>query len=267
MHPTQNHLGATKNLRFSIIVPSLNEGKYIGDLLRSLSIQTFTDYEVIVVDGGSSDDTLRVAQQFNSRIYMENGMREFASRNLGAKVSNGSIIIFTCADVIFPKDLLERINLLFDQNTTLAAITCEGIPHDGSENLRLEYSIYNVVRRWSSVLPQPFKRFSTSTNFLAVKREVFDRIGGFLSDDINADGKLGMKLVKGYQTKFDTESYVYISARRMKNWGIAKFTFHYSYVLENFIPGLSKYRWFKDMKTRSFHKHSDIHKIDKQATV
>jgi glycosyltransferase involved in cell wall biosynthesis len=240
-------------------VPTLNEAENIRDLLNSLAVQTYKEYEVILVDGGSADDTVKLAEQFTGKVYVIKGMKEFEARNYGTIKSVGSVLIFTCADVIFPKTLLQRVRVLFEANEDLMAVTCQGIPYDGNTGLKLEYGIYNFIRLVTSKLPSQFKRFSTSTNFLAVKREAFVNLGGFQSNDINADGRFGAKLVRQYRVVFDKKSCVYISARRMKKWGLLKFTMHYVYILENFFPTFAHQKWFMQIKKNSLYKHSEIH--------
>jgi len=110
-------------------------------------------------------------------------------------------------------------------------------------------------------LPKPFKRFSTSTNFLVVKKDIFDAIGGFNVNEINADGLMGRKLLQIGKVGFYLDTYVRISARRMKNLGLIGFNKHYLYVLENLLFFLSKTLIMKIIKLRSRIKHREIHEV------
>jgi glycosyltransferase involved in cell wall biosynthesis len=248
-------------LKFSIIIPTLNEEKYIGRLLRSLQNQTTKDFEVLVIDGGSSDDTTKLSVSFGAQTIVLEGSREFVARNFGAMRSSGSLLIFTCADVVFPPRMLEEIDSYFARNEKLVALTAPGIPYDGGTSLKLEYTLYNFIRFIFSRFPYPLKRFSTSTNFLALRREVFEAIGGFRVDDVNADGLMGGQLARRYPVLFQLSSAFYMSARRVKKWGIIRFNQHYLYVLENFLPNLSTYRWFTIMKARSLLRHRYLHTV------
>jgi glycosyltransferase involved in cell wall biosynthesis len=245
-------------MKFSVIVPTLNEARYLPRLLKSLQAQTSQDFQVIVVDGGSLDSTQSIAESFGAKVFVLNGSPEFPARNFGASHSQGSLLIFTCADVVLPKFSLEKIETLVDRGE-IEAITGPDVPYDGDAILRVLYSAYNLLRLISAKLPYPVKAFSTSTNFLVVRREIFERSGGFKASDVNADGLMGQYLASRRKVSFDGRVVIYISARRATSWGMPRFIRHYFYVLENFFPPLSKRQWFQSMKSRSRKTHGQIH--------
>jgi len=97
-----------KGTLFSVIIPTLNEEKYIPRLLSDLSVQNFTSFEVIVVDGSSDDKTLdRVSEKIG--LFKEKGIKLSIlttkrisapyQRNAGAKKAKGEYIVFFDADV------------------------------------------------------------------------------------------------------------------------------------------------------------------------
>lgn len=97
----------------SIIIPTLNEEDYIGNLLSSLVYQTYKDFEVVLVDGNSEDKTLAVAKKFKPLIpslsIISSKKRSPAiQRNLGAKKALYERLLFLDADVILPFEFLER---------------------------------------------------------------------------------------------------------------------------------------------------------------
>ena len=77
-------------LRISVIVPTLNEEANIGPLLESLKTQHCPPYEVIVVDGGSTDATIAIAETYGARVEVRPGLKEFPSRALGARMATGA---------------------------------------------------------------------------------------------------------------------------------------------------------------------------------
>jgi glycosyltransferase involved in cell wall biosynthesis len=239
----------------SIIVPTLNEEESIGSFLASVDEQTRVKTEIVVVDGGSTDNTVPIARAYSAKVIVEKGLREFPSRNVGAKVAKGEILLFTCADVTFPPDLLAKINDNF-QDRELVAITGPDIPYD-SLLAEIEYGMYNFVRFIFSIFPGSNKRFSTSTNFLAVRKSCFDKTGGFISD-VNADGMMGKRFSEMGKVKFSTSMKVFISPRRFVKMGFSRFNFHYLYVLENFFPFLSKTSFIKNLKNKSGAAHSEM---------
>jgi glycosyltransferase involved in cell wall biosynthesis len=106
-------------LSISIIIPALNEEKMIGRCLESLANMAFARdrFEVLLVDNGSRDNTLTIAESFKDRLNLKvlqhAGVRISALRNLGARAASGNIVAFLDADCLAPSDWLDRIlNLL-----------------------------------------------------------------------------------------------------------------------------------------------------------
>lgn len=255
------NLHSNNILLISVIIPTLNEEKYIGLLLESIKRQNFPNSEILVVDGGSKDGTLEVAKKYNVRTFIFQGYSEFASRNIGAKNAKGKYLLFTCADIIFPEGLFKKISAEFQKSRSLIALTGPGYPYDAPLIGKVEYVAYNIIRFLFTKLPKPFKRFSTSTNFLVVCKEFFEKTRGFAEDSINADGIMGKTLLNMGEVKFFLNMYFYLSARRMKKMGLLNFNKHYLYILENFFFSLSNTRLLKSIKNHSKKKHKKMHEV------
>lgn len=245
----------------SVIVPTLNEEKYIGLLLSSVHRQQFKNWEIIIVDGGSKDGTVDIAKKYGVKILVYPRLGEFASRNIGAKNAKGKYLLFTCADIIFPDNLFEKIVRRIQENPQLIALSGPGYPYDAPFLGKVEYIVFNLIKSLFSSLPKPLKRFSTSTNFLVVKKECFERTGGFVVSDINADGLMGRKLLSMGHVAFFPDMYFYLSARRIKKMGFLNFNKHYLYVLENFFFNLSRKRLLRAIKYLSNEKHRKMHDV------
>ncbi|MCW4043812.1 MAG: hypothetical protein NWE90_08860, partial [Candidatus Bathyarchaeota archaeon] len=123
------------------------------------------------------------------------------------------------------------------------------------------YAVYNLIRYIFASLPRSLKRFSTSTNFLVVRKNYFNKTRGFVDDDINADGLMGKKLLELGEVAFFLDTYIYLSARRMKTMGFFAFNRHYLYALENLFFFTSNTRVIKALKLRSKKKHRKMHEI------
>src|SRR6185369_4654551 len=109
----------------SIIMPAYNAGKYIADSIRSVLAQTYSNWELIVVDDGSTDDTAAIVQDFTKRegrvryIYQENG-RLGKARNTGVRNSQGDLIAFLDSDDLWIETKLElQLRALREQNADL----------------------------------------------------------------------------------------------------------------------------------------------------
>ena len=86
----------------SIIVPTLNEEKYLPLLLESIKKQEYKDYEIIVADARSKDKTVEIAKKYNCRIIP--GGLPSKGRNDGARAAKGDLLFFIDADTILPND-------------------------------------------------------------------------------------------------------------------------------------------------------------------
>ena len=243
----------------SIIVPTLNEEQTIESCLCSLEKQTWHNFEIIVVDGGSTDKTAHIAKDYQAKIIVEKECPEFPSRNIGAKIANGEILLFICADVVLPADLLANIHRKFESNKELIALTGPDIPLN-SMLAKIEYGVYNFIRYLFNSFPRPQKRFSTSTNFLAVRKRHFEKVRGFVSD-INADGIMGKQLCNIGRVEFCPKMHVFISTRRFAKMGFFEFNLHYLYVLENFFPFLSRNNILRKYKQISGATHRKLHEL------
>lgn len=99
---------------FSIIIPTLNEEKFIPKLLKCLKNQSFKNFELIICDGASSDQTIKIINSF-SRFFprltiLENLKRNVSyQRNTGAEKASGEFLVFFDADVAVGGDFLKKV--------------------------------------------------------------------------------------------------------------------------------------------------------------
>jgi glycosyltransferase involved in cell wall biosynthesis len=93
----------------SIIIPALNEAKYLPLLLASIYRQDFCDYEVIVSDANSEDQTRQIAASLGARVVVDERRHPSFQRNTGAKAAQGDIFLFLDADSVLPDKFLSRV--------------------------------------------------------------------------------------------------------------------------------------------------------------
>ena len=102
-------------MRFSVVIPLYNKEHYIKDTINSVLNQSFTDYELIVVDDGSKDNSYEVAKRIQSsciRLIHQENQGVAVARNTGIENSNGEYVAFLDADDLWHSDYLETINQL-----------------------------------------------------------------------------------------------------------------------------------------------------------
>jgi glycosyltransferase involved in cell wall biosynthesis len=136
----------------SIVIPTYNEEDYLPILLSSLQSQSFTDYEVIVADNDSTDDTKSIAVSFGADVV--SGGMPGKGRNIGATNSNGELILFLDADVILDdKDFLKDIITEF-RDKKLDIATCEILPLSDKNIDAVIHSAYNMfITATASFMP------------------------------------------------------------------------------------------------------------------
>ena len=98
--------------KISLIMPVYNAEKYLAEALESVFRQTFKDYEVICVDDGSTDNSLKILQEFASKhenmtVITQENKRVSAARNAGFNVSKGEYVQFMDADDVLRDNAFE----------------------------------------------------------------------------------------------------------------------------------------------------------------
>ena len=105
--------------RFSVVMPVYNRAKYLRQAIDSVLSQTFTDYELIAVDDGSTDDSPEILKSYGNRITVvrQPNQGPEVARNTGAALAQGEYLAFLDSDDIFSPHVLEtydRIIRAFD---------------------------------------------------------------------------------------------------------------------------------------------------------
>lgn len=118
----------------SVVVPALNEERYIGQCLVSLTAQSYPRelYEIIVVDNASTDWTPEITLGFRVRVIYEAERGIGQARHRGAQAAKGEMIAGTDADAIAPPTWLEEIARAFRSDELLGAVTGPILLHDGN---------------------------------------------------------------------------------------------------------------------------------------
>jgi len=164
---------------FSIVIPALNEEKYLPLLLADLAKQTTKDFEVIVVDGQSTDKTVEKVKLFTSKlpsltILTSKVKNVSVQRNLGAKKARGEYILFNDADNSLPKYFLEGVRYQLHVKPT-DLFTCWFIPDSEAASDKTVATYMNIVIETASLLNQPVAYGA----LIGCRTTIFDKVGGF----------------------------------------------------------------------------------------
>ena len=207
---------------FSIIIPTLNEEKYLPLLLSDLGNQTYQDFEIIVVDGGSNDKTVQKATTSkvgNLNVTKAQAKNVCYQRNLGAKEAKANYLIFMDADNRVPPYFLQGIKYRLD-STSLDLLTTWIAP-DGSD--LGTYAICNVINLWLDIQQKTNEPWIIEA-MLVVKKKIFQSLKGF---DVEIHINEGYDLVsraikKGYAYKVFKDPLYTFSLRRLRKIGTFK---------------------------------------------
>ena len=112
----------------SIIIPTLNEAKDIEKTFQSLRELNICDYEIIVSDGRSTDNTIELANKYGAKVVVYSGTKRQTisnARNLGASIAIGDVFVFLDADVTIPdiNGFFKKTLDLFQKEVSLVALT------------------------------------------------------------------------------------------------------------------------------------------------
>lgn len=167
------------HMKLSIIIPTLNEEKFIGGILDDLAAQTFTHFEVIHVDAKSEDSTCEIVRSCQKKLsidtYLSPRRNLSYQRNWGAEKAKGEYLVFIDADTRIPdRDFIAKIIKATEESKYLIYFPIVRVASK-DPSLRLAFALYNKGIEASQLLSAPIP-----TSGLAVfERHFFYHMGGY----------------------------------------------------------------------------------------
>jgi glycosyltransferase involved in cell wall biosynthesis len=198
--------------KISIIIPSLNEEKYLPKLLNSIKNQTFSDYEIILADAGSKDQTVEIAKSFGVKVVP--GGMPGVGRNSGAKVASGEFLFFFDSDVFLPNDFLEKAYSEI-QERFLDLCTCEFLPDSDLQIDKVMFRLANLTVKLNQNINPRAAGFC-----IFMTKRLFERINGFDEEvRIAEDHDLVERASKFRPLRFLNSVHLTVSIRRLEKEG------------------------------------------------
>lgn len=211
----------------SVIIPTYNMGKTLGKALESIYKNNFKDFEVIVVDDGSTDNTRELIKNYPVRyVLLEDNKGPSFARNKAARLARGDILLFTDADMEVKENLLRYVDEQF-KTSDYDVITGAFAKEPKIKNIFLLFistlSNYNYSR----------SSFVFSTHLAGIRKKAFDELKGFderykvvedfeFSQRLIADGRYKYKTVMEMEAYHNSNLTFYTLCRRMFRIGLGK---------------------------------------------
>jgi glycosyltransferase involved in cell wall biosynthesis len=224
-----------QNPSVSVVIPAFNEGKFLARTLRSILVQDYKNFELIIVDNKSTDHTSKIAENFGAKVIFEPKQGVGFARQRGFLEARGKIIATTDADTILPSYWLSRIVKEFEKDQNLVAFGGGYTLYSGPITAKI--SAYVAYLVW--ILDKVFSgSWSLSGANLAIKKEAFLKAGGFRTElKLGEEADICKKLKAIGTVALVPDFLVQTSGRRFKNglfYGLA------TYPPPLFVP---KYRY------------------------
>ncbi|MDF5735007.1 MULTISPECIES: TIGR04283 family arsenosugar biosynthesis glycosyltransferase [unclassified Nostoc] len=229
------NIGSTK---ISIIIPTFNE---VGNIKEAIATtQQSTNIEIIVVDAGSEDGTVKIAQSLGIKVISSSPGRA-VQMNTGAVAANGNILLFLHADTRLPTGFDDMIRMALQQPGTVA----------GAFNLRIDASLLSLRWvEWGVNMRSHFCQMPYGDQAIFLTKAVFQQIGGFPELPIMEDFEL-MRRLKRTGRIVIIPTPVVTSARRWLQKGVFKTTILNQIVIIAYLLGISPKRicsWYRREK-------------------
>ena len=207
-------------MRFSIIIPVYNRPQEVDELLDSLCRQTVTDFEVVVVEDGSSekceDICNKYRNQLNVRYYFKDNSGPGPSRNYGAERSQGEYLLILDSDVIVPDNYVETIQAELDTNPCDAfGGPDKALPTFTPIQKAINYSMTSFFttggirggkKKMDKFYPRSFN--------MGIRKDVYEALGGFAAMRYGEDIDLSTRIFKGgYSCRLFPDAFVYHKRR------------------------------------------------------
>lgn len=221
MPPNANQISAP---RISVVIPVHNGAGTLSECLQAISASQFRDYEVIVVDDGSTDSSAEIGEQFGCTVIrLDSQQGAGNARNHGARRARAPLILFTDADVLLPLDALGRVWEDFEKHPDAAGVQgiyrCPGLFDDAVNRYQNDYYHY-FCRRIKGPYTNVF-----ATWCAAVRCDTFWQVGGFdqrITGATVEDEELGYELIEqDFKILLDRELLV----DHLANYGMRDFLY------------------------------------------
>lgn len=213
----------------SVIVPTFNEERSITACLKTLCSQTLhrEEYEIIVVDGNSSDHTRDLAKEYADEVFIQTSKKVGGARNDGVMRAKGNIVATTDADCMIPPDWLEVIKKNFEKKD-IVQLYGPIYPIEGGIKNRLSLVAANTLSFVGYYTGIFYYTLGCNTAF---DKEAFIKGGMYRTIDAGDDIEIALRMKKLGKVKFDSRMKVGFSMRRYQQFGTLNSLYEWFYIV------------------------------------
>jgi len=207
----------SESVSVSVIIPIYNGERYLDSCLTAIRQSAYAPYEIIVVDNGSTDESVETARRHGVGIVSCPGPSgPGAARNRGAYLAKGQILLFVDADVVVKPDTLSQVVATFQEKPDVAAVFGSYDDRPSAQNFLSQYK--NLVHHFVHQHAR-----SEAVTFWggcgAIRKEIFHKIGGYDQAKYpNAsieDIEMGSRMHRsGYRIVLDKQ----LQVKHLKEW-------------------------------------------------
>ena len=202
-------------MKFSVIIPLYNKAPYVRKALESVCAQTYRDYELIIINDGSTDNSAVVADEYlkatdgiDYKIISQSNAGVSAARNNGVAASHGDYVAFLDADDWWEPAYLERMSQLIDDYPDAGLYASNYYYHkDGINIIKVD-----IPTGYFNYPAEYYKNFAMPvwTGATMIPRMIYDKVGGFPSGvKLGEDFLLWSKIALQYKVVFLNEPLAY----------------------------------------------------------
>jgi glycosyltransferase involved in cell wall biosynthesis len=206
-------------MRISLVIPVLNDAGPLAECLRTVAAQRRPADEVIVVDNGSDDDSIGVAESFGATVLVESERGIWPAAARGYDAASGDVIARCDADCRLPPDWLERIERQLSEHPHAVAVTGPGRFYDLSPVKRMLASVFYMRLYFVSVGGALANSALFGSN-MAVRRSLWERVGGLVhrhDAEVHDDIDFALQVDPADRVLYDRTLRVGISGRPFRD--------------------------------------------------
>src|SRR5476651_111212 len=205
---------------FSIIIPLYNRPQEIKELLETLTLQTYKQFEVLVIEDGSDDDAAEIVKNFTDRLdvkyFVKNNEGQGFTRNFGFERAKGDYFVIFDSDCLIPENYMQTVNDSLAKNY----LDAYGGPDDAHP------SFTPIQKAISYAMTSPFTtggtrgskkaigQFHPRSFNMGITRQVWEKTGGYIITRLGEDIELSIRIHKmGFKIGLIPEAVVYHKRR------------------------------------------------------